>query len=243
MSSSVKWFGTALAMVVGTVMVSPAHAVLVKDDGTTIFSDNFESPAPGNIINNGGQPGDWNNWFGTTAALTRGTETLPPPAFEGLQKAEISGSYSQPAESYMGTINGNVHVEWMQYTPGTGNYEFIFRLLGGAGPIAAISNQGGAGNNNLVDITHGVPIPLTLARNQWQKFEVDYTTGSSNITLSIDGNSHTYAMTAARESYVSVISFGGGDAGTAYYIDAIPEPATAALMGLVGLMAISRRRH
>ena len=228
-------------MIVGLLVV-PASAVLVTDDGVTVFYDNFESPAAGSIINNGALPGDWGPWNNASSptAVTRGAETLPPAAYEGAQKAEISGSYVYAAETYMGVLDGVTHIEWMQYTPGTLDYEYISQVAGGAGPIGAWSPVGGV----IVDITQGVTLTLSDVRDTWQKWEFDYTANSTDITLTIDGVSQTYAMAVpSRASYVSILQFRGGDAGIAYYIDAVPEPVTLGFLALGGLAALLRRRH
>ena len=213
-------------MIVGLLVV-PASAVLVTDDGVTVFYDDFESPPAVSVINNGAYPGDWAPWNGTaTLAVTEGSTPLPAAA-EGLQKAKIGGSeaWAFAAETYMGTLDGVTHVEWMQYVPGTLDYDFGVQIGGGVGPIAVFSNAG-ATHNQVQDITHGVYTTLSIVRNQWQKWEFDYTANSSDITVTIDGVSDTYTMTQPRQSYAATLQFKASNNGIDYYIDAVPDDVT-----------------
>ena len=203
-------------MIVGALAV-PAQAVSVTDDGVLVFYDDFESPAIGHIIDNGLYPGDWSPWNGTAT-----TAVIYGGGYEGSQKARISGSYVWNAETYLGTLDGVTHMEWMQYVPGTLDYDYIVQIGGSFGPIAAWSPVGSA----ITDITHGVTTSLSVVRDQWQKWEFDYTANSSNITITVDGVSDTYAMVEAREGNVAALQFRSGEAGITWYIDAVPDDVT-----------------
>lgn len=244
MSTKTSWSGIAL-LVVGFGVVAPAQAMLITNGATTIFYDDFESPAPGGVWDNGALPGVWGNTSGALSAtpgVTRGAEVAVPAAFQGVQKGEVSGSYQFDGYAEFGVQSGTVKATWMQYIqPGALAFDFIIALEGsGTGTIAALSNSGGANNTTILDITHGVSTPLNLVRGQWQKFEIEYTSQSSNVTVRVDDVAHTYAMTQPREGDPYLVYVRGGDAGTTYYIDAIPEPGSAALIAMAALGTLGR---
>ena len=72
--------------------------------------------------------------------------------------------------------------------------------------------------------------------------ELDYTLGSSSLTLTVDGVSETVGIAPIN----SIDSFGGwlSSAGGDVYLDAqyIPEPTTLILLAAGALLGVSRRR-
>ena len=229
------------------MLAVPAHAVLITGDvagsATELFYDNFEQGSIGGLWDNGTNTGDWNIYYGATE-LVRGPEIMPPVAFEGTQKGELTGPYGKGGMvnfAEQTTLGSITNLMWMQYIPvGAGDYEFISYIDGqindvAVGTIAALSNHGGVNNTTVMDITHGVTTPLTITRGVWQKMEIEYASMSSQVTVRVDGDSYTYDMVEARESNAHQVRFVGGDpADSVWYIDAFTTEPTPARAGDFG---------
>ena len=137
--------------------------------------------------------------------------------------------------------------------------EAAAQILGsttGAWPINIVAGLNGAGNdqigtgNDKVWSYHGgwVDTGITYAENQWQKWQIDWTVGSSTFALKVDNATAASVPLDTSGSYSALSNFwfGTGE-GSTMYVGAIPipEPCSLALLssGLLGLLAYAWRKR
>ena len=258
-------------MVLGLLgMIGPAQAVLVSNGSTTLFSNDFE-PSAGVATSYGyADPLNTTDsdpvGFIATEAVIQGVQATSwtgPGAYQGDIYARIS---RRPSTAFLGATftsqsTGTIHAEWMEYIPtlldtgdGNGDDSGIGVLLGNmdGGEIAwspatanYIKNVPSGqvqywhdGDQSHYTVYAGGSV-LTYTPDAWCKWELDLNLDADTYTLTIDGV--TSNTLPAKDMSVSALGFrAGANRGTAY-IDAVPEPATMALLGLGGLLMRRRR--
>jgi hypothetical protein len=92
----------------------------------------------------------------------------------------------------------------------------------------------------------GVFDGLTIQSEKWQKWELDYTIGDLNYTLTIDGVSRSApTVSGAGSSLTNFLLTEGSGVPGALMMDEVPEPSTLiiAMTGIVGLLAYAWRKR
>ncbi len=237
---------------------SMVQAVLITlDTGSGIeteFYDTFEAaPGSGPLTGHLVSPAAPQFWTGTGDAnannlIQNNTNNPSPGAFEGSQYAlinRVNGSnWSMATNFYTYPITGmTVHAEWMAFVPaGAGNFAMNVGLAGGGGAntnnAAAVSTFSDGFVRVLnADNSAWVATTLQFTNGQWQKWEVDWTVGSSSLKVSVDGTSAIFNGASALGNGTTLIDkmyFATGGDGQSYYIDAVPEPSGFVLFAGLG---------
>jgi len=249
-----------LAVIVSLTMVAmlmlatdAAQAIQIKNltQGTTLFdSGGFEGETPG------GDPvnplvGTYNinppsrHGLGTVLGLI-------PGAFEGQQYLKQTSPQNTRETIFASpAVTGDViQIEFALYlTPGSG--ETRFRLTGSAagnheiGLFDLVPDAHIFGWNEVTGYP-SVNFGIVPASNTWHTVVINHTVGSNDTTLTFDGVSHAgTGMIADGRGDIDIVDrirWNGPSGPNPVYVDSIPEPASLAMIGLGGLLAL-RRRH
>ena len=239
-----------LVLIVSLTMVAmlmlatdAAQAIQIQNltQGTTLFdSGGFEgettganpsAPLKGTIPNN-------------PLGFVRDNATTPAPgAFEGTKYNEF-GLGSQ-AETFFDDVPAGevIRISWAQHINDTP--EFRMRLTGGAvGNFEAsiLDFQPTTGGVRGWSTQTGYPTYTgtlaTVQGDQWQTVVIEHEVGTNDVTLTLDGVSELFPGVVATTTSLERIRW---DNTQSAYVDSIPEPASLAMIGLGGLLALRRR--
>jgi hypothetical protein len=215
------------------------------------FTIGFESPDY-NVGALGGQQG----WIGANAQVTNND------AHTGTQSV-VNVRPGGSTYMYKGSpnITGDVTLSgWMKIAGGSSNdltSGFEMWSGGGAARVAGIwmDSDGNVYGGDATGYTYNGGPALTVVSaptDRWIQFVLNYTTGTTNVTGSVDGQAIAFTIAAAASAVGEFDIYhdwalNSTSAGTAYFDDislgqAIPEPATMVVLGGAALAAIARRR-
>ncbi len=256
-----------LTMVVLAVMASVASATIITNEttSTTLFEDDFEGVSAISVgfVDDPGDT-DYDPSAGTGSWVTKetdvkqiqvtdfdGTTTGPPVvdypgAYQGSNYMWVNrtGNFNSAVgslTSVQSTAGDAIHIEWMVYFRDNPANNSFFRMYSGSGAtgnsIASLSANG--------DQSVGGGGSLTYLSDTWQKWELDYVVNATTYDLTIDGTQATGLSVLESGGAVGSIRFskGGGVSAKEYFVDAVPEPSTFALLSIGGLMMLIWRRR
>jgi hypothetical protein len=220
------------------------------------WSDNFDSYAVGTIQGQGG----WKGWDNVPAAAGLVTNNF----FQSAPNSQQINGAADSVHEYAGytsgwwSYSGNVYIP-SGVTTGASYFILMNDYADGAQATGDWSTEikfNLAGNVAFDDLagTGGGPSPgsnsVPLVRNAWVPFrvDIDLTGNTQSIYYNnalIMSTSWTRGQAAAQLS-IEAVDLYAANSGAIYYdnlaITQIPGPASAALLGLAGLMAGRRRR-
>ena len=236
--------------IVATLMLATGatQAVVIENvtQGTTIFdSGGFEGETPGSAPANPLAGTYQNNPFGL---VRDNTGTPSPGAFEGTQYNELAVPGSALAETFFGPVSpgDTIRISWAQHINGTP--EFRMRLTGGdVGNFeAAIFDfQPTTGGVRGWNVSSGYPTYTgtlaTVQGDQWQTVVIEHEVGTNDAIVTLDGVSELFPNVVNNIPGAGTLERIRWDNIQSAYVDAIPEPASLALIGLGGLLALRRR--
>jgi hypothetical protein len=248
-------------------------AVATASADITMFADDFEgmgtAVSPGTYASNlggdynptGGSPGSWaiTEQYADRIQVTNSTTSPDPGAYQGNNYLRIvrdgNENYAQMnfatqgmGQTYEWKANVYLPAEWAGNPMGIlGNGGALFNIItnyDGSHAGAIHSYTGPWPPSNLASVSFAI--------GKWQQWKLDYTEGTANITLTVDGNSSTLPINASGALSLSNISI-FSDMGSGCYLDAVsvtnvtpvPEPSTLVLLtgGLLGLLAYAWRKR
>lgn len=263
-----------LILIVGVLgaasLVAPGTALASVIDitaGVTLFSDNFESQ-PGDQISHGGYPdtsGDydptataWTGMYedagGYNIQVTDAAGANGPGAYQGVNYLRIGRSVEYSACPYAEagfTAPGTSHtlrIEQMLYlTSDDFGAMQLWITQANGNPDVVLRTNGGNVQAYCTDLPgdHFATIAgLSYALNQWQKWQVDWTPGTGELAISIDGAAPVASDIAQSRSPVARVAFSKGISGP-FYVDEVPEPAGMVMLaaGMLGLVAYAWRKR
>jgi hypothetical protein len=221
-----------VVVMVGALLAGPAsHAD---------FMDNFDSYTPG-AANQGG----WKGWDNTSSAEGVISTTL---SLSSPNSLEISGA-ADAVHEFTGATSGVWTFSMLQYVPGssTGStYVILMNDYADGGPYdwsVQLNCDMTAGTINSELYGSG---STTLLTDQWVelKFVIDF--GSNSITEYYNGATlSTHAWTTGTVVGMKAVDLYANGSDPVYYdnVQLIPEPLTASLFGLAGVVIALRRRR
>jgi hypothetical protein len=228
--------GIALVIAAGTI--NPAFAgikVVNTTTNATIFSDNgFEDDTVGN---NPDAPaiGTWTTPASSATGSNVVNDAAPGP-YDGLNYLKIMSATSSAtsAQSDATFISALAEGETMKASfafqyESTGTSSAAFRLLSGSSVrciIIAEPDYSVPDFYVFAGSTTSAPqvfSSLPVNTGHWQTIDIEYTYGSSDLTLTVDGVSETLAS-AMRSGTTTLdgIRFNHASIGTTYYVDGLP---------------------
>ncbi len=227
-----------LVMVLAAMVLAvPAQATMVKGtSGEVVFLDDYEADTEGTSPS-APQVGSWSP---SGASFIRDIGTAPGP-FEGDQYLKVNTTANlgvSDLANLASTVTGpgTIHVETKFYFPvGNPDTSFIFALRAAdVANIASLSNTG----NQITDLANGENYGLFFTPGTWHTLELDYVLNSLSLTVTLNGTPATFPVRADRaRNNVAQLDIRG-----LISLDAVPEPASLALLGLGGLMMLKRQR-
>ena len=246
-----------LVLIVSLTMVAmlmlatdAAQAIQIQNltQGTTLFdSGGYEGETTGA---NPANPlaGEYKN--NPMGIVRDNTTTSAPGAFEGTKYNELAATGgSGLAETFFGPVSpGNtIRISWAQHINDTP--EFRMRLTGGdvgnfeAGLFDFQPTTGGVrGWNESGGYPSYTGTLATVQGDQWQTVVIEHEVGTNDVTLTLDGVSELFPGVINDIAGNGTLERIRWDNIQSAYVDSIPEPASLAMIGLGGLLAL-RRRH
>lgn len=240
------------ALVSATAMAygETAEAVTITNTTTnTVVFDSigFENDTPGTASSTA-SPGFWSNGAATHDFVVTGGA---PGAFEGANYMSTTRdflgagnvrAFVSPAES---TPGDSIHAEWMMYITHPPLSDIGFFFTNPANTNIGQVRIGGNGQGTIQDSWSGAITAGAYQTGVWQKWELDYTIGNANWTVTVDGGTPISFIVpggAANATGFEHLSFFHNGNQT-YYLDSVPEPATAGVLGICGLGMLARRKR
>jgi PEP-CTERM motif len=239
-------------------VASPAYTGQLKVDNTTtlttLFSDDgFEDDTVG-MNPNAPTTGTWVKPAQTTSGALVIDDATPGP-YDGNNYLRIARN-GQPNTAQMDaafdqalTTGDTMNVVFAFLYESTGSSSVNFQLRSGTTLVGGIYAEPdfSAPNFYTLDgaLSNQVNSSLAVTPGTWQTIGIQYTAGSSDLTLTVNGVSELLAG-AVTGGDVNSIRFTTAAGGTAYYLDAVsavPEPSswTLTAVGLVSLFLCRRR--
>jgi hypothetical protein len=219
---------------------------------TTNLDDNFESPASGNTPNNGAFPGSWGVLSGNGSTVQNWDASLSPnlAAFQGSQYARLERTGNNSAE-----LDGNFDTS---FSTGKLQIQFALRIFSYSPDFQeniVLDNGSYNANSNirfsLVSKSDGsiqhyngsayVATGITgISTNDWQRWLIDVDLDNNRYNLTVD-NQTALNLPFLSNGQSARLVFGAGNVGALLFVDALPEPTVAALVGIGGLLLRWRR--
>ena len=235
-----------LVVVVGLAISVTAVATEVTVNGSQIFFDTYET----DTLGGGPTPADVGVWGWT------GGTVVNYDSYEGANSLEITND-TGAAGPYAGVTSADdvVHFTTMIQLPSafTNWWDWQFQAKNATETVtifnlAFASFLPGdvtdvAGRIISHDGSDWIDSGLSLPLGEWARFDIEYVNGASTFTLQVNGGT-AETMDAQNAANLSYFSYFGNAADTEYDTlwDAVPEPATIALLGLGGLALLRRKR-
>ncbi|MCC6678825.1 MAG: hypothetical protein IT436_16975 [Phycisphaerales bacterium] len=225
------------------VLFAIAAAGMVPVAAMAQWSDNFDSYSPGTINGQGG----WQGWDGNPAFAGTVTSAL---ALSAPNSQQIN-SASDSVHLYSGVSTGMWTYTAKQYIPSsfTGSTYFILlNTYNDGGPYDwSVELQFLGGTGQIVDDLRASN-PVTFVRDAWAEIRIDFDLTANTISQFYNGSliaSGTWTTGTPSVLNLAAVDLFGGTGTDVYYDDMrlIPAPASAALMGLAGLLSARRRRN
>ena len=259
----------ATSAVIGLITPS-AEAFQIKINGSTVFLATHEGTSVG-VSPAAGDPdtGSYNKMQHETTfiyssdalygnrSIDISSASRGELGVEGLNTSigdviSVSGAIKNEGDQYFGIRFG-----------GTGTYESHGAPNIAPGSVYFVGDPGGpwggaweTANSAMVQFEGGArteTIRSGLAAGEWHTYVFTHTVGSTTMTVNIDGTVTTEgqfqpgpddAMTNEQDSIVNGIwMVDPYNATGPVHFDALPEPASLALLGAGGLLLLSRRRR
>ncbi|MBN1555208.1 MAG: PEP-CTERM sorting domain-containing protein [Phycisphaerae bacterium] len=243
-----------------TCAATPAAAVMITGGSGTLFQNGFEV----NITGSPDQDPDPALWTTNEAeadavqVLDSSVQSmyLPPAAYEGVKYTKIyrpaGASESLIAAPFEQQSAGTVHMELMMYIPVqvsadtlSANIALSNNLDNGNGFDGAVVwiaafEAGNSVRAYYSDAWHDTGV--TWTRDAWQKWEIDLSLDSDTCVVTVDGAA-SGSMSAKLDGPVSWAVLRGGQEGSVFSVDTVPEPATLSLLVIGGLGVLFRRKR
>jgi len=243
----------------GLLAATPAQAAYVVNltTSTDLFYADFENGTVGSAPTTGSPtPGTWS----TNTGLVYDFSTTGVNAFEGVKFGgpTPTGNLTSATLASGTSAGQTIRLSFAFYfTKGQGFDENVNYWVG----QIRLRGSGGAGatNDNIFIpefwsdgsiISNGVTLNQTFNMDAWNTFFFTYTLGSSSATVSVNGGMETITNTAPGvgairnfHNQLTTLNFRGREYPGSFYVDAIPEPASLALIGLGGLLMLRRNRQ
>ncbi|RKY07591.1 MAG: hypothetical protein DRP56_05465 [Planctomycetota bacterium] len=238
-----------LVVVAVAVVTQSASAVLVTNGATTLFYDDFESnttastaaapDATGDYDPDAASVGSWGVTAGDADKI-QVTSFGTPGTPEGVNYLRQTGggahSYAQFSSAQTaGTLHFEALVNPTTTAAGVNTTPVGFQDSGGLwGPFIVL--QAG----KVQSYTGGTYVPvgsLTYTVGTWAVLEIDWTVGASTCDVTFGGTTVTGVGTRSNAASMDRVRFSD----VSYY-DAVPEPATMALLGLGSLVMLRRKK-
>jgi len=259
--------GFVAAAVVAGPLAYSSQAVLVKNvtTNTVLFSDGFEDATVGGTMNPTDGVGSWAGFTPTVSFSGVTNEAASGfAAYDGDQFTRIVyrrlTDFPSPDNS-----NSNVLLESNTFSAGSvGDVIELTLALRVESHIGAIrlqnsgavvgdlffhhSDSGNTGGS--ISVGGGGVLGVTHNEGAWNVVVIRYEQGNLDGFMSLSVNGSAFETTDVRAAQIGAsinqIAFRTSGATTTsksdFYIDAIPEPASLALLGMGGLMMLRRRR-
>ena len=259
----------ATSAVIGLITPS-AEAFQVKINGSTVFLATHEGTSVGaSPTASDPDTGTYNHMVQETSTVYSSDALYGNRSFDisgaargqlgvkGLNTSigdilEVSGALKIGGDQYFGIRFG-----------GTGNYESHGGGQIGAGSVYLIGDPGGPNWGGVWDVASSAMVQTThtstthaggtVAAGEWHTYVLTHTVGGSALTFDVDGvvaNVTGFepgaddAMSNEQDSITNSIWMNDPyNASGPGLFDAIPEPASLALLGAGGLLLLSRRRR
>jgi hypothetical protein len=251
-----------LAAVIVAGIVCPVRAGTISVTNTTtntvVFSDDGLEDDTVGTNPNAPTIGSWVPLPQTTTGASVSNAASPGP-YDGanyLTMNRASGAFPNTCDesavfSTPVPIGETMHAGFAFQYQATGASSAEIHLYSGSTRrviILAEADYAGFPNFYTLNGSGGGQVNSTLAirPGQWQTIGIDYTSGSSDLTLTVDGTSQVL-VGAVTGGAVDRIRFNTGASNTTYYIDAVPIPEPTSLLiaglGLVfGLGGVTHRQ-
>jgi hypothetical protein len=266
-------FGVSVILAAATACADISNVTT----NTLLFAENYESAGngvshaafpdtSGAYLPTGGAPGNWSFTASGAAGTSFPVEDAQvtdhvgggdPGAYQGSNYlritripsgAEAFCTMNFPTQSTPGDV---IHWDSMIYVADDHN---PLGILGNGGLLFNLMANWDSGRPGVVHSYTGAWPPTdaskataTYATGVWQKWEIDYTTGNADLTLSIDGVSSVVPIRASGDLALSNITLFSDNTNHPFYVDAstVPEPGTAVMLtaGLIGLLAYAWRKR
>jgi hypothetical protein len=200
--------------------ITPASPTPFLDDG---FEDDTVGTNP-----NAPTVGSWVKPSQTTAGAAV-INDVTPGAFSGTNYLRMQRTTGQPntaqIEAVFGTVAvGNTLRAAFAYQYVSGSSSTVFRLMSGATQRVAILGEPDFSAPNFYTVNGAnvgqVNSSLPVTPGAWQTIGIQYTSGSSDLTLTVNGTSETL-VGAVTGGTVDRIRFNTANSGTTYYLDAV----------------------
>ena len=254
-ASAIVTFATVGIVLLLTAAPPVAHAVKIEAGPTTVFFDTFEGYTPGS------QPA----WSSSTATTLVTNAPVPGPAegaqYLGLDRPVGPAFQQTVAQVDFGAVSsGALTASFRVFIPATAPNDVLQMSLTPNSPPGNADIFGApvwlTTSGNDVHTYTGPPAQtdtltgVTFVKGAWQTWKVIYTfnpsTNDDTFTVSVDGmtsapiNAGGYSN-VGDPANLRYLNFRVGDVGT-FYLDAVPEPGSVAIVGLAAAVAAGGRR-
>jgi hypothetical protein len=249
-------------VVAGITNLANATLITNTTTSTIVFSDTYENQTPGSqLISANITPGP--GTYSSAPTGIRATNAASPGPYQGMnyiaidrQNGAVSGSNTRlnMALSTAIAVGDTMRVS-LAYQLDSGYFQAQF--LNGStiifGLFASPDDQSGKWQTfSTATGFDKVAGTLTVGNyDEWHLLEIQYTAGSTSVTVTRDGQSEIIAditnSSTANRTIPTLRYTGDGGSTTHFYVDAVPEPHSLILIGIgvlsIGLVARCRAKQ